>query len=155
MSTPGRFHGETGAAIGVKAGEVRVIPLRVDGVADNSWYLPVGDTDFDIQVSDVQLGAKDTSPRPTRITVDIIRKAVDRTARCTRSVPQAGSRFYADNFGGQEYVNDVDGIFSFTISHDGPSTVSIGKIVVKGINPRAQTIHELGGYNRWSDGSVR
>lgn len=148
---PGRFHGETGAPIGIKPNEVRVIPLRTDEGPASSWVLPVGDTDFDIQVSDVTLPAN----RPTRIVVDIVRKGGDRTARCTRAIPVGGGGKWADNFGGQEYVDPDDGLFEFHISHDSPSTVSIGKVVVKGINQRAQDIHDAGGFNRWSDGTVR
>lgn len=150
--TPGRFHAETGATIGIKAGEVRDIPLRdADGITGTRWVLPVGDTDFDIQVSDVTLPAT----RPTRIIVDIVRKGEDRTARCTRAIPEGGDRKWADNFGGQEYVDPDDGPFAFRIQHDGPQTVSIGKIVVKGVNVRAQLNHANGSYNRWSDGTVR
>lgn len=150
--TTGRFHGETGNAIAIRAGEVRDIPLRVDGMSGTAWHLPVGDTDFDIQLSDITLPA---TGRPTRIIVDIVRGNDDRTARCTRAVAATGDRKWADVFGGQEYVNEDDGLFRFRVQHDGTATVVIGKVVVKGVNERALTITALGGYCRWSDGTIR
>jgi hypothetical protein len=151
--TPGRFHAETGATIGIKPGETRVLDLRdTDGVKASSWFLPTQDTSFSIEVSDIEL----PDLRPTRLIVDIVRKDGNRTNRCSRGVPVGGSNHWADVFGtGWEYVNPDEGLFYFTIEHDGPNTVRIGKIVVDAINPRASEIHALGGYNRWSDGNVR
>lgn len=150
--TPGRFHAETGATITVPKGPGIDIPLRdLDGDLATASIMPVGDTDFDIQVSNTTF-AGTAAQRPTAITVDIVRKGDDRTARCTRAVPPGT---FADVFGGQEYVDPDDGEFVFHISHNGTQNVYVGKVVVKGINPRAQTIHELGGFNRWSDGSIR
>jgi hypothetical protein len=149
---PGRFHGETGAVIGIKAGEVRIIPLRVDGVAATAWYLPVGDTGFGIEVSDITLPAS----RPSRLIVDIVRKVDNRTNRCSRVMPSGGSPKWADVFGnGFEHINIDEGLVYFTIQHDGRSTVNVGLIVVDGMNPHATAIHELGGFNRWSDGTIR
>lgn len=151
--TPGRFHAETGATITVPKGPGIVIPLRdLDGNLATESYLPVGDTAFDRQVSNVTF-AGSAAQRPTSLTVDLVRKGDDRTARCTRVIPPSGT--YADVFPAQEYVNDDDGLFHVHISHNGTQNVYVGKVVVKGINPRASEIHELGGYNRWSDGGIR
>lgn len=152
---PGRFHAETGAVIGLTPGVPRILELRdADGVKATEWYLPVGDTDFDIQVSDVTLPVA-TATWPSRITIDIVRKGGDRTARCTRCLPSRGSRKWADVFGGQEFVDPDDGLFYFVAEVDGTAQTNVGKIVIKGINLDAQGIHDRGGFNRWSDGTIR
>lgn len=150
---PGRFHGETGAVIGIKPGQVRQIPLRVDGRAGDRWYLPTQDTSFSAEVSSIVLPAI----RPTRLIFDVVRKDGDRTNRCTRTIPATGDPVWADVFGfvGWEYVNPDEGLFWFTLQHDGPQQVNVGKIVIDAVNPRAQSIHDDGGFNRWSDGEIR
>lgn len=148
---PGRFHGETGGPIGVRPGDGRDLPLRTDEGSGDGWYLAVGDTRFAVQLSDITLPVN----RPVTFTVDLVRKDGDRTSRDERTVPQSGDRKWAATFTIDEYVDPDDGLFRFHVSHDGTSTVDVGKVVVKGINQRAQDIHDKGGYNRWSDGEIR
>lgn len=162
MSTPGRFHAETFAPFDVPPGDVGVtiVLTNDDAIRASEWALPVGDTDFDIQVSDTELNG-DPLKRPTRFIVDVVRKNGNRTARCQRGVVPpvtggaSGTSTYADVFGGQEYVDPDDSLFSFVIRQNGKAKVTVGKVVVKGINVRAKHIHALGGYNRWSDGTIR
>lgn len=177
---PGRFHAETFAPFDVPPNDVavRIAFVTADGAADDGAYLPIDDTDFDIQVSDTELN-DDALLRPTRFIVDIVRKGSNRTARCQRGVVPPmhshaanvvlsgktlagaatngapGTSTYADVFGGQEYVNADDGEFYFTIRQNGRAKATVGKVVIKANNDRAKAIHDLGGFNQWSDGTIR
>jgi hypothetical protein len=158
---PGRFHAETFAPFDVPPNDVGVvIAATVDGITGTKWLLPIGDTKFDIQVSDTLLSS-DPLKRPSRFIVDIVRAGGDRTARCQRSInePQPGgapgTSTFADVFGGQEYVDPDDREFYFVIRQNGRAKVTVNKVVIKGVNVRAQFIHDFGGFNRYSDGVVR
>lgn len=152
--TPGRFHAETGSPITIPGGATRDIPARdLDGIAASAWSLPIGDTNVDIQVSNVTFSGTAAQRAPS-LTCDIVRHGEDRTARTTAAIPTLPGT-WAFVFGGQEYVNDDDGEFRFRLTNNGTQPVTIGKVVVKAVNVRAQLIHDLGGYNGWSDGSVR
>lgn len=67
---PGRFHAETFAPFDIEPGETVVIPLvDQDGRPALSFVLPIDDTDFEYEISDVSFDPIATN-RPTRIIVD-------------------------------------------------------------------------------------
>lgn len=89
---PGRFHAETFAPFDIEPGETVVLPLvDQDGRPALSFVLPIDDTDFEYEISDVSFDPIATN-RPTRIIVDPYRLGKpgtgddDRTGRSVRAV---------------------------------------------------------------------
>lgn len=89
---PGRFHAETFAPFVVPPGQTVTVPLiDQEGDPASSFVLPIGDTSFDTEISDVSLSPTATA-RPTRIILDPYRLKGpgagddDRTGRSVRGV---------------------------------------------------------------------
>lgn len=165
MSTPGNFHAETTKPFYLNPGEEKDIPLRdIDGGdVETLFALARGWTAINPQVSDVTFVTSTGTPltdaqKPKEIAVWLVRhpdgKPEDNTQRDRRTI-KAGAKTWAMSSGGQEFIDQTDGLVSFRMSSDATQPFRIGKVVIKAPNDRAQLIQALGGHSDHSDGTIR
>lgn len=118
--------------------------------------LPLGDTTFHLQLQ--VLFSTTVAGRPTWVQVELARlrsSFVDTTGKARRHIVQPGTTTFPDIFSVEEFVNDTDGEFGWTITHNGTAPITVQVAVYKAKNELASLIHRSGGYNRWSDGTIR
>lgn len=104
-----------------------------------------------------------TTNRPTWIQVELARVkrnaertiiSVDTTSPMRRCIVQPGTTTYSDTFNVPEFVNEDDGEFGWTVTHNGKTDIKITANIFKDDNPNADIIYALHGFNMWSDGTV-
>lgn len=124
------------------------------------FVLPIGRTGFDLQLQAV-FATTPVSARPTWVQVELCRiKKVsgawvyDTTGKARRSVVQPGTTTWADTFHVPEFVNEDDGEFGWTVTHNAPGSIRVEVNDFNAYCPNANQVHKLGGFNRWSDGSI-
>lgn len=164
MSTPGsltivskRTNQSIPATGPVDDGTLILFTDKAQGIADlDRLALPLGDTTFHLQLQVVC--STTVAQRPTWIQVELARlraTVVDTTGKARRHIVQPGTTTFPDIFSVEEYVNDMDGEFGWTITHNGTAPITVQVAVYKAKNELASLIHRSGGYNRWSDGTIR
>lgn len=139
--------------------------LRIVDPANNidayTFPLAYGRTTVVLQLQVV--ASSTVASRPTWVQVELARIkyspsnsiiSVDTTSPMRRSIVQPGTTTFSDSFSVQEFVNEDDGEFGFTLTHNGSSSVRVTVDIIKVSNPSADRIHEAHGFNMWSDGSI-
>lgn len=165
MSTPGSFtlvNKNSGQEIppsgSVDGGTLIQFTDPETGKVTTLFPFPVGDSIFELQV---QAGFSTTvSRRPTWVQIELMRKksdgTYDPTGKSRRSVVQPGTTTWADTFNILEFVNEDDGKFGWTITHNAlDADIKLQTNIFKCKNEKANIIHKLGGFNMYSDGSIR
>lgn len=130
------------------------------GIDNDRFALPTQDTEFQLQLQCVF--SSDIPKRPTWVQVELVRitksgsvTKYDTTAKARRAVVQPGTTTWADVFDASEFVNFEDGLFGWTVTHNATSPIKVEANIYKAKNDKASEIHKLGGYNQWSDGTIR
>jgi hypothetical protein len=82
---------------------------------------------------------------------------LDSTGKSRRCIVQPGTTTWADTFSVLEFVNEDDGQFGWTVTHNAPSgtTIKIDTDIFKAKNEKASIIHKLGGFNKWSNNTIQ
>ena len=129
------------------------------GINTDRLILPTGDTSFHLQAQFVF----DTSTvkRPTWVQVELCRitkagtvTSYDTTGKSRWHIVQPGTTTFPDIWTVEEFVNDFDGAFGWTVTHNATAPIRCEVDIYKAKNPTAYLIHKLGGQNVMSDGSV-
>lgn len=127
------------------------------GVATDRFYLPVGRTHFELQF---QAGlALTVAQRPTWVQFELARLKTgslpDTTGKDRQSIVQPGTTTYPYVYRVNEYVNEEDGAFGITVTHNAPGTIRVDVNSLGAFNPIANILHKLGGFLMYSDGVIR
>lgn len=125
------------------------------GIDTDRFYLPVGRTGFELQFQAVL--SSTVAGRPTWVQFELARLRgtdVDTTGKDRQSIVQPGTTTYPYVYDCREYVNEDDGAFGITVTHNGTSSIRIEVNSLDAFAPIANMVHKLGGFNKWSDGTI-
>lgn len=167
MSTPGSFSVPSkgtdqlvNAAGNVDGGTLLWFTDAAQSIDGDRFPLPTGDTHFELQLQCVF--SSDIPKRPTWVQVELCRITksgsttfYDTTGKARRAIVQPGTTTWADTFDVSEFVNADDGLFGWTVTHNATAPIRVEVDIFKAKNEKASVIHKLGGFNQWSDGTVR
>lgn len=137
---------------------LRVID-QAQNINSDRFILPTGVTAFQLQFQATFSSA--ISSRPTWVQIELCRVSgngtvvkYDTTAKSREGIVQPGTTTWADVFDAKEFVNDNDGSFGWTVTHNGSAPITISLDTFIADNTFAQIIHKLMGQCVMSDGSV-
>jgi hypothetical protein len=125
------------------------------GIDTDRFILPVGRTGFELQFQ--AIFSSTVAGRPTWVQFEVARlrgSSVDTTGKDRQTIVQPGTTTYPYVYSCREYVNEDDGAFGITVTHNGTSAIRITVDSLDAFAPIANMVHKLGGFNQWSDGTI-